>query len=155
MQLQKNLLLSHATGVGEPLAVEQCRLALALRIHNLAQGYSGVRPKLLEAMVALFNASYIPVIPSQGSVGASGGPRSPAPPGGPSMSRICLAAGASAALHKACDLASKLAPPKQAEAARQRSVLDWLVAGEAFGIGESRTVEFDKKKAKADVKKKD
>jgi histidine ammonia-lyase len=70
--LQRNLLLSHATGVGEPLPVETSRLAFALRIHNLAMGYSGVRLALLERMVALFNADLVPVIPSQGSVGASG-----------------------------------------------------------------------------------
>ena len=71
-QLQKNLLLSHATGVGEPLRVEQSRLAFALRIHNLALGASGVRLALLDQAIALFNAGYTPVIPSQGSVGASG-----------------------------------------------------------------------------------
>ena len=71
-QLQRNLLLSHATGVGVPLRVEQSRLAFALRIHNLALGYSGVRPELLEQAMALFNADLTPVVPSQGSVGASG-----------------------------------------------------------------------------------
>ncbi|MCU0867019.1 MAG: histidine ammonia-lyase [Planctomycetes bacterium] len=71
-QLQKNLLLSHATGVGEPLSIEQSRLAFALRIHNLALGRSGVRLALLEQAIALWNGDYIPVIPSQGSVGASG-----------------------------------------------------------------------------------
>jgi histidine ammonia-lyase len=71
-QLQKNLLLSHATGVGAPLRVDQSRLAFALRIHNLALGFSGVRLELLEQAMALFNAGYVPVIPAQGSVGASG-----------------------------------------------------------------------------------
>ncbi|HEB53712.1 MAG TPA: histidine ammonia-lyase [bacterium] len=71
-QLQKNLLLSHATGVGEPLTVEQSRLAFALRIHNLALGSSGVRPELIDQAIALWNADMIPAIPSQGSVGASG-----------------------------------------------------------------------------------
>ncbi len=70
--LQRNLLLSHATGVGDPLPVDSSRLAFALRIHNLAMGYSGVRLELLDRMVALFNADLVPVIPSQGSVGASG-----------------------------------------------------------------------------------
>ena len=70
--LQRNLILSHATGVGEMLAPSVCQLAFALRIHNLARGYSGVRVQLLESMVGLFNAGLIPVIPSQGSVGASG-----------------------------------------------------------------------------------
>jgi histidine ammonia-lyase len=71
-QLQRNLLLSHATGVGEPLPQAQSRLAFALRIHNLALGFSGVRLELLEQALALFNAGFVPVIPSQGSVGASG-----------------------------------------------------------------------------------
>ena len=71
-QLQKNLLLSHATGVGEPLSLEQSRLAFALRIHNLALGHSGVRAALIDQAIALWNGDCIPVIPSQGSVGASG-----------------------------------------------------------------------------------
>ncbi len=71
-QLQRNILLSHATGVGSPLLQNQCKLAFALRIHNLALGYSGVRQVLLDQALALFNADLVPVIPSQGSVGASG-----------------------------------------------------------------------------------
>ncbi len=71
-ELQRNLLLSHATGVGEPLPVEVSRLAFALRIHAVARGFSGVRPELVDAMIALFNAGCTPRIPSQGSVGASG-----------------------------------------------------------------------------------
>ncbi|MEO6596958.1 MAG: histidine ammonia-lyase [Planctomycetota bacterium] len=71
-QLQKNLLLSHATGVGAPLPVDESRLAFALRIHNLGLGFSGVRLALLQQAMALWNGGYVPVIPSQGSVGASG-----------------------------------------------------------------------------------
>jgi histidine ammonia-lyase len=71
-RLQRNLLLSHATGVGEPLPRDVCRLAFALRIHALAKGCSGVRPELLDLMIELFNHDLVPVIPSQGSVGASG-----------------------------------------------------------------------------------
>jgi histidine ammonia-lyase len=71
-QLQKNLLLSHATGVGEPLSLEQSRLAFALRIHNLALGFSGVRSELIEQACAMWNGGFVPVIPQQGSVGASG-----------------------------------------------------------------------------------
>lgn len=70
--LQRNLILSHATGVGAVLPVEVCQLAFVLRIHNLAKGFSGVRIELLDLMIGLFNAGLIPVIPSQGSVGASG-----------------------------------------------------------------------------------
>ncbi|HZN41615.1 MAG TPA: histidine ammonia-lyase [Planctomycetota bacterium] len=71
-QLQRNLLLSHATGVGDPLPQEQSRLAFALRIHNLALGFSGVRIETLEQAMALWNGGFLPVIPAQGSVGASG-----------------------------------------------------------------------------------
>jgi histidine ammonia-lyase len=71
-QLQRNLILSHATGVGALLPVPTSRLAFGLRIHNLARGYSGVRLELLEAALALYNAGLAPAIPSQGSVGASG-----------------------------------------------------------------------------------
>ena len=70
--LQRNLLLSHATGVGSALPVDVSRLAFALRIHNLALGWSGVREELVRSMMALFNGDLVPVIPSQGSVGASG-----------------------------------------------------------------------------------
>lgn len=70
--LQTNLLLSHATGVGDPLPVETSRLAFALRIHNLCRGFSGVRIELIEQMLALHERDLIPVIPSLGSVGASG-----------------------------------------------------------------------------------
>ena len=70
--LQRNLLLSHATGVGDLLPVDVCRLAFALRIDSLARGFSGVRVELLATMMALYNGGYIPTIPSQGSVGASG-----------------------------------------------------------------------------------
>lgn len=71
-QLQRNLLLSHACGVGEPLSELETRVALLLRIHTLSQGLSGVRLELVEALTDLFNAGVIPVVPQQGSVGASG-----------------------------------------------------------------------------------
>ena len=70
--LQRNLILSHATAVGEPLSVECSRLMLLLRIQALARGNSGVRCELLEQLLAFYNADLIPVIPQQGSVGASG-----------------------------------------------------------------------------------
>jgi histidine ammonia-lyase len=70
--LQRNLILSHATGVGDPLPRDVSRVALALRIHALAMGSSGVREELLDHMLGLFNSGLVPVIPSQGSVGASG-----------------------------------------------------------------------------------
>jgi len=70
--LQRNLVRSHAAGVGEPLAVREVRAAMALRANVLAKGYSGIRLETLEALVALLNAGVHPVVPSRGSVGASG-----------------------------------------------------------------------------------
>ena len=70
--LQRNLLLSHAAGVGEPLSDAVVRLILALKINALARGYSGVSQKLIDALLALLLQEVYPVIPAQGSVGASG-----------------------------------------------------------------------------------
>jgi histidine ammonia-lyase len=70
--LQVNLVRSHAAGVGAPLARGVCRLAFALRIANLSRGASGVRPELVDHALAVFNAGVVPVLPAQGSVGASG-----------------------------------------------------------------------------------
>jgi len=71
-QLQRNLVLSHSVGVGEPLPDAVVRLVLATKAISLARGHSGVRPQLVAALLALFNADVLPVIPSKGSVGASG-----------------------------------------------------------------------------------
>jgi histidine ammonia-lyase len=70
--LQVNLLRSHAAGVGEPLSVPVVRATMALRANVLAKGYSGVRLETLDALVALLNHRVHPVVPSRGSVGASG-----------------------------------------------------------------------------------
>ncbi|MGC8470277.1 MAG: histidine ammonia-lyase, partial [Acetobacteraceae bacterium] len=70
--LQRNLVLSHAAGVGEALPAPVVRLALALKIASLAQGASGVRPATLERLLAALGRDLLPVIPAQGSVGASG-----------------------------------------------------------------------------------
>jgi histidine ammonia-lyase len=70
--LQTNLVLSHAVGVGQPLAAPVVRLMLALKIQALAQGFSGVRRELIDALVSLYNADVLPRVPSKGSVGASG-----------------------------------------------------------------------------------
>ncbi|MEM7157521.1 MAG: histidine ammonia-lyase [Myxococcota bacterium] len=70
--LQRNLLRSHAVGVGEPLPRDVTRALLALRAHTLALGSSGVTPGLLDALIALHAAGVVPVVPRQGSVGASG-----------------------------------------------------------------------------------
>ena len=70
--LQRNLVLSHAVGVGEPLPAPVVRLMLALKIAALARGFSGVRRELVDALVALYNADVLPRVPAKGSVGASG-----------------------------------------------------------------------------------
>jgi histidine ammonia-lyase len=70
--LQRNLVLSHAAGVGDLLPDNVVRLVLALKIASLARGYSGVRRVLIERLLQLFNAGVLPEIPAQGSVGASG-----------------------------------------------------------------------------------
>jgi histidine ammonia-lyase len=70
--LQRNLVRSHAAGVGALLDDDTVRLTLALKIAALARGYSGVRPVVLETAVAMYNAGILPCLPSQGSVGASG-----------------------------------------------------------------------------------
>ncbi len=70
--LQRNLLLSHSVGVGEALPDAVVRLTLALKVNALARGHSGVSLDLLDALLALLRHEVYPVIPSQGSVGASG-----------------------------------------------------------------------------------
>lgn len=71
-QLQHNLVLSHACGTGPLLADEIVAMMLLLKINNLAQGYSGVRMEVIEALCALYNTRVFPCVPAQGSVGASG-----------------------------------------------------------------------------------
>ncbi|MCI0677821.1 MAG: histidine ammonia-lyase [Actinobacteria bacterium] len=70
--LQVNLVRSHASGVGEPLPDEVVRAMILLRARTLAQGHSGVRPLIVERLLEMLDRDIIPVIPSQGSVGASG-----------------------------------------------------------------------------------
>ncbi len=71
-QLQLNLLRSHAVGVGEPLSEEESRGMMLLRANSLAKGNSGVRAVVVETLCEMLNHGVHPVIPSQGSVGASG-----------------------------------------------------------------------------------
>jgi histidine ammonia-lyase len=71
-QLQRNLVRSHACGLGEPLEEAEVRAMLLLRANVLAKGLSGVRYQLIELLVALLKARVHPVIPAKGSVGASG-----------------------------------------------------------------------------------
>jgi histidine ammonia-lyase len=71
-QLQLNLVRSHACGVGEPLSAPIVRRMLLLKANSLAAGISGVRPEIVDALLALLNKDVLPIIPSRGSVGASG-----------------------------------------------------------------------------------
>ncbi len=71
-RLQLNLLRSHAVGVGAPLSLEESRALLLLRANVLAKGVSGIRRGTVEQLLELLNRGVIPVIPSKGSVGASG-----------------------------------------------------------------------------------
>lgn len=71
-KLQHNLVRSHACGVGPPLAEEEVRAMLLLRANALALGYSGVRPCLADVLLECINKNILPVIPSKGSLGASG-----------------------------------------------------------------------------------
>ena len=70
--LQRNLLLSHAAGIGDDLPDEVVRLALALKVNALARGHSGVSRPLVDALIALLRHDVLPRVPAQGSVGASG-----------------------------------------------------------------------------------
>jgi histidine ammonia-lyase len=71
-KLQRNLILSHSAGVGEPLAEPEARAMLLLRANALAKGYSGVRPETLALLTEMLNRNVVPAIPERGSVGASG-----------------------------------------------------------------------------------
>jgi histidine ammonia-lyase len=70
--LQRNLVRSHAAGVGEPLPVRAVRAAMALRANVLAKGFSGIRLETLTLLIGMLNARVHPIVPSRGSVGASG-----------------------------------------------------------------------------------
>jgi len=71
-ELQKNLVLSHVCGVGEYLDDETVRAIMLLKAHHLASGRSGVRFELVQRLVDILNAGIVPLVPEQGSVGASG-----------------------------------------------------------------------------------
>ena len=71
-ELQRNLILSHSCGLGDPLPAHVVRLAMALKAIGLGRGHSGVRPVVVERLLRLIEAGALPHIPSQGSVGASG-----------------------------------------------------------------------------------
>lgn len=71
-QLQRNIVLSHAAGVGQPMPAAIVRLMIALKLASLGQGASGVRPETVRYLRAMLERGLTPIIPSQGSVGASG-----------------------------------------------------------------------------------
>ncbi len=71
-RLQRNIVLSHAAGTGEPAPPSVVRLMLALKLASLAQGASGVRPATVEMLCAMLERDLLPVVPGQGSCGASG-----------------------------------------------------------------------------------
>ncbi|MFM7719098.1 MAG: histidine ammonia-lyase [Actinomycetota bacterium] len=71
-RLQASIVRSHATAVGPLLSREEARAMLALRAHGLALGHSGVRPEVIERMLAFLAADLVPAVPQQGSLGASG-----------------------------------------------------------------------------------
>ncbi|WP_140718648.1 histidine ammonia-lyase [Pseudomonas sp. Hp2] len=70
--LQRNIVLSHAAGVGEPMPAAVVRLMMALKLASLAQGASGVKPETIALLEAMLQRDVVPVVPCQGSVGASG-----------------------------------------------------------------------------------
>lgn len=71
-QLQENLILSHAVGVGAPVDSAIVRITMLLRVLSLARGHSGVRPELIDGLIDLLNHGITPLVPEYGSVGASG-----------------------------------------------------------------------------------
>jgi histidine ammonia-lyase len=71
-ELQMNLVRSHAVGVGEPLSEAESRAMMLLRTNSLAKGFSGVRTEVIDTLCNMLNRGVHPIIPSQGSVGASG-----------------------------------------------------------------------------------
>jgi histidine ammonia-lyase len=71
-QLQRNIVLSHAAGVGEPMPPAIARLMMTLKLASLAQGASGISPATVALLQAMLNRDLVPVVPGQGSVGASG-----------------------------------------------------------------------------------
>jgi len=71
-ELQRSIVLSHAAGIGELMSDDTVRLIITLKVASLARGFSGIRLKVIEALIALVNAEVYPCIPQKGSVGASG-----------------------------------------------------------------------------------
>ena len=70
-QLQVNLLLSHAVGVGSPIEKKIAKAMMICKVHSLCKGYSGIRIKVIERIIHFIENDLIPIVPEQGSVGAS------------------------------------------------------------------------------------
>ncbi len=70
--LQRNIVLSHAAGIGEPIAEELVRAIMLVRANSLCKGFSGIRPDIVLQLVEMLNRGVLPLVPSKGSVGASG-----------------------------------------------------------------------------------
>lgn len=70
--LQRNLIISHSVGVGKPISKDLSKIMMVAKAHALTQGYSGVSPEIVERLLLMLKLDIIPVIPEQGSVGASG-----------------------------------------------------------------------------------
>ncbi|XLZ69439.1 histidine ammonia-lyase [Massilia sp. SR12] len=71
-QLQRNLILSHSVGTGDLMSDQVVRLLMLTKLSSLARGFSGIRPIVIDTLIALYNAGIVPAIPAKGSVGASG-----------------------------------------------------------------------------------
>lgn len=71
-QLQYNLIISHAVGVGKPIAKDYSRVMMIAKVHALSKGFSGVSLEVIERLIVMLEKDIIPVVPEQGSVGASG-----------------------------------------------------------------------------------
>ena len=71
-KLQENLLITHAVGVGKPIDRQLSKIMMICKVHALCQGFSGVRLELIERIIYFIENNLIPVVPEQGSVGASG-----------------------------------------------------------------------------------
>ena len=71
-KLQENLLITHAVGVGNPIDKELSKIMMICKVHALCQGFSGIRLEVIERILYCINNDLLPVVPEQGSVGASG-----------------------------------------------------------------------------------
>ena len=71
-ELQENLIISHAVGMGEPTCDEIVRIIMLLRVRSLSRGYSGIRPLLIQQLLGMLEHDILPIVPEMGSVGASG-----------------------------------------------------------------------------------